>query len=72
MREEIVTVATYSHDWEAQIAKNLLEENGVRAFIANQNSAGALEGLSALVEVELQVAAADAQRATELLSATEP
>ena len=71
MQEEIVTVATYARDWEAQIAKNLLEENGIRVFIANENSAGALEGLSALVEIELQVAAADATRATELLSSTQ-
>lgn len=71
MQRDIVTVATYSHDWEAQIAKNLLEENGIGAFIANENSAGAFKGVSALVEIELQVAAADAARATELLSATE-
>ena len=44
MQEEIVTVATYSHDWEAQIAKNLLEENGIRAFIANENSAALSKG----------------------------
>ena len=65
----MITIARYSQNWEAHVAKNHLEANGIRTFMANEQCA-ALEGLSALVCVELQVAAADAQRATDLLSAS--
>jgi hypothetical protein len=64
--EELVTVAAYSQAMKAEVAKNFLEDNGVRAFIADENSA--LTTWNNLVETKVQVAAADADRARALLA----
>ena len=58
MHQEFATVASYSQAWEAHLARNLLEQNGIRAFIADENSA--IEGWSNFVETKVQVAAVDA------------
>ena len=65
--QDLCTVAAYSRPAEAHLAKNLLNENGIRAFVIDEHSA-ALDGWSALVETKVQVAAADAERAKILLT----
>jgi hypothetical protein len=65
MQDELVTVARYPQPLGAEAAKNFLESNGVRAFVADENASSTL--WSNLVEVKLQVALADADRAKKLL-----
>ena len=66
MQQEMITVATYSRPWQAQIAKNFLEAAGIRVFLANEHCA--IEASGIMVDTLLQVAAIDAVRAKELIS----
>jgi hypothetical protein len=63
---DFVTVATYPQGVAAHAARNFLEEHGVRAFVADEFTA--LNSWSNLVDVKVQVAAADSQRARKLLA----
>ena len=65
MQQTLVTIAEFSTSWEGQIAKNFLEERGVRAFIADAH----LEGMSLMVSIKLQVAVGEAEMARSLLAA---
>lgn len=65
MEDEIVTVAQYPNAIAAEAAKNFLDDNGVRAFVADENFAATM--WPNLAEVKLQVAAADVDRAKKLL-----
>ena len=47
--------------------RNLLEENGIWAFVADEHTV-TMESWSFLVGIKVQVAATDAERAIELLS----
>jgi hypothetical protein len=67
MADHFVTVASYAYTPEAQMAKNLLEAEGIRAFLAGEETANALTGLAG--EALLQVHAEDAARAVSLLAA---
>ncbi len=66
MSEDFVTIAAYSVAMKAEAAKNFLETNGIRAFVDDENFASTM--WSNLAETKLQVAAADAERARQLLS----
>lgn len=35
--DKLVVLATYSSDWEAHIAKGILDEAGIPCFISNEN-----------------------------------
>ena len=70
MQQDFATVATYSHALDAHAARNYLEANGIRAFIADEYTAG--EGWPTFIDAKLQVVGADAERARELLSAARP
>lgn len=67
MSAELVTVARFARALEAETAKNLLESEGVTAFIADENASALFSGM--LGQAKLQVAAADVARAKELLNA---
>ncbi len=66
MSEQLVTIASFAFTPEAQLAKNLLESEGIPAFLAGELAAEALA--SAAGEARLQVRAQDAQRAVSLLA----
>ncbi len=61
--DELVTVYSDKDVTRAEIVKNFLEADGIRAFLAGVNQ-GALSGI---VDVLVQVAAADAERAEEVI-----
>lgn len=63
---DLVTIATYRTAIEAHAVKNFLEENGVPAFLADENFANLNYAIP--VSAKLQVAAEDAERASELIS----
>jgi hypothetical protein len=66
--DELVTVATYPDVAEAQLAKERLELEGVRAFVIDAQTAGVMPFLaSATGGVRVQVDARDATRAREIL-----
>ena len=67
MRDDLVTVATCPHALQAHTAKNFLEENGICAFLADENFANL--NYPTLISIKLQVATVDAERAKSLLAA---
>lgn len=64
-----ITLATYPSLQEAQLAKNLLEEEGIPAFLADDASADMLHLTAPGNEVKLLVAGEHAARAQEVLRA---
>jgi hypothetical protein len=67
--KELVPVYTANDPIKANIVKNLLEEEGIRAFIANENQA-AVTGLMAF-EVKVLVEADRADEARKLIEPRE-
>lgn len=68
MAEDLVTVATFRHLAEAEIARLFLEEEGIHVAAA-QNTDAVLGDV--LGKVELQVPSSEAEQATQLLSTLE-
>ena len=68
MTEPLVTAATFSSSVEAEVARNVLEDAGIPAFLADTEVTAVL-GLPgpALGTVKLLVAEADLERAREIL-----
>jgi hypothetical protein len=64
MPNRLVTVQSFTVEHEAHLARNLLEAEGILAFLGGEMTAVALPGL-----VHLQVRATDAPRAVALLAA---
>jgi len=69
MSRQLTTIATFATAEEAHLARNVLENESIAAYLDAENVAGAL-GLrgSLWCEVKLQVAEGDAQRAGEVLA----
>jgi hypothetical protein len=71
MSDRFVTVATYGLALEAEMAKNLLETEGVASFLEGELSATAFVGNSSLGGlIRLQVSERDAARAAGILAAS--
>jgi membrane protease YdiL (CAAX protease family) len=71
--ESFVTVATFDFRADAEVAKLLLEQDGIKTFLADENLVGVNWFLSnAVGGVKLQVAAADVDRAGEILQRAQP
>jgi hypothetical protein len=66
-KENLVEVHECSNLGEANIAKGLLESNGIPSFIFQDNRA---EGLSMMYRIRLMVTSADKEEALKLLSAS--
>src|SRR5579871_4520652 len=66
---DLVTVYTMGNPLKAQMVKNFLEAEGIKCFLDGINQA-AEPGLIGL-EIDVQVAAADADRARKLLKQNE-
>jgi hypothetical protein len=63
--KELVTVYTVANSVEAQIIKNALQDEGIRAFVEGSNQA-AEAGLVGL-PIAIEVAAGDADRARKFI-----
>lgn len=68
MTDRLITVATFSVDVEAEMAKNRLEEEGIRAFLQGETATGLYQLGYTLGGIQLQVAAEDGERAVDILS----
>jgi hypothetical protein len=66
MSDQLVTVATFALAAEAQMARNMLEAEGIPAVLGGEMSAVVLPGH--IGQVRLEVRAEDAARATALLA----
>ena len=64
MPNQLTTIARYSNQAEADLARSRLEAEGIPSYLANQHTQGGL----APPEMELQVPAEAAEQAVELLT----
>jgi hypothetical protein len=67
MSDEMVTVATFSNQGEAQIARGFLESGGLEVFVGDENMSR-MENPILINGFKLQVRAADADTARQLLA----
>ena len=66
MDDKLITIAEFNENLEAQMARATLESNGIKAVITGENIKGLLP-VDGMLNVELQVFAADAEKAKKLL-----
>jgi hypothetical protein len=71
MSDEMVTIATFSNQGEAQIAQGFLESYGIKVFVGDENLSR-MENPVLIGGTKLQVGAADAATARELLTQVNP
>lgn len=68
MSFELVTLRTYSHDYEAELDRSLLSEQGIDTFIADQNISNMHFGYAiATGGIRLQVKQEDVEQAVDVL-----
>jgi hypothetical protein len=71
MNEKLVTVARFSDYILADLAKQLLEDEGIKAFVMGQNVGNVYSGVPVAIDIELQTPESQAQEAREILEANE-
>lgn len=71
-REKLVTVARFQDYLKANLARQLLEDEGIKAFVLGENVGNVYAGVAAVVDIELQTAESQAQEAREILEANAP
>jgi hypothetical protein len=67
MTDRLITIAQFNDSTEAEMAKQLLANNGIEAVVTGRNVANIYSGLPALGHVELQTLESRARQAQELL-----
>ena len=67
MADKLVTIAQFTDYIEADLAKQLLADYGIKSVVTGQNVANVYSGLPALADVELQTLESQAQQALEIL-----
>src|SRR5437588_2833652 len=68
---DLVTIAAYNSTPEAQLAKNLLEAEGISAFLTDDATADMLHLTSPFGEAKIQVTEENVARAVAILRAAE-
>jgi hypothetical protein len=71
-KEKLVTVARFDDYMKADLARQLLEDEGIKAFVMGQNVGNVGSGVPAVVDIELQTPASEAEEAREILEANKP
>jgi hypothetical protein len=71
MKEKLVTVARFSDYVEADLARQMLEAEGITAFVMGQNVGNVYAGVPAAIDIQLQTPESQAERAIEILEARE-
>jgi hypothetical protein len=69
MKEKLVTVARYTDYMEADLARQMLEDEGIKAFVMGQNVGNVYSGVPAAIDIQLQTPESQAQAAKEILAA---
>lgn len=66
--DNLVLAATFARDWEAHLAKGILDENGIPSVIDNEIFASTLPlGFNSIGEIRLMVFSHDLSRARSIL-----
>jgi hypothetical protein len=69
MSEKLVTIAKFPDYIQAELAKQLLDDFGIKSVVTGQNAANIYSGLPALADVGLQTLESQAKQAMEILEA---
>jgi hypothetical protein len=67
MADKLVTIAQFSDYIEAELAKQLLDDFGIKSVVTGQNVATVYSGVPAVVHIELQTLESQAEKALEIL-----
>ncbi len=67
MTDRLITIAKFNDSIEAEMAKQLLADNGIEAVVTGKNVSNIYSGLPALGQVELQTLESQSQQAQEIL-----
>jgi hypothetical protein len=68
MEDELVTIARFPDTAEAELAKERLGLDGIRAFVIDEATVGVMPFMAnAIGGIRVQVAPEDAERAREIL-----
>lgn len=71
MPDRLVTVARFNGYIEAELARQLLENYGIKSVVTGQNVAALYAGVPAAIDVELQTFQSQAEQAGEILKSQE-
>lgn len=67
---KLVTVARFEDYMKADLARQLLEDEGIKAFVLGQNVGNVYSGVPAVIDIELQTAESEAEEARQILEAS--
>jgi len=67
-KEKLVTIARYEDSMEADLARQLLEDEGIRAVVLGQNVGNVYSGVPAVIDIELQTLESQAEDARQILA----
>lgn len=67
MEEKLVTIAKFDDKIEADLAKQTLEDFGIKSIITGEDVANLYGPVDALMDLELQVFESQAEKAREIL-----
>ena len=67
MSDEVIVIKTFSNETDATMAKQVLQESGVRAFVLKDDAGGMEPHLQRTTGVRLVINRADMERASEIL-----
>ena len=71
MADQFVTVGEFGNNFDAQLARMALENEGIKVIVIGENL-DAIQPYSSLNPIKLQVPRSDAVRAIEILKETPP
>jgi len=66
MADKLVTIAQFTDYIEAELAKQLLDDFGIKSVVTGQNVASGI-GVFAAINIELQTLESQAEKALEIL-----
>jgi len=70
MSEKLVTVARFSDCMQAELARLLLEGEGITAFVMGQHGSAISVGVPGIADVQLQTPESQADEAMKILEAS--
>ncbi len=71
MEDKLVTIAEYMDSMQAEMAKQVLDDFGIKSTLMGQHGTDVLAGVPAFATVKLQVLESDADEAKQILEGQE-